>query len=428
MCITAPHLHSSRAAHHRAQTVKQTPSTQLTSPAAAAAAAAAAAVPPATSAGSAARAAAGTTAAALTPATAQHLQHCRRGAVLPLTGASASSWGWAVSAAAPETRGLLWRVPRARPCRTRTCRSCSGGCPSTRRRRLPTPRPTGGTMLVLYVDSSPIDQAVASVLLDNEPGLRLVSVSSGAEALEVVFSGQWLPDLVLMDVLLQDMAASEVCRQVRCAFGSLELPIVLLSSRSGEAGMLAALERGVNDFLIKPLRRIELLARVNSQVMIKQSLRREAESRSHYELLVQVLPPHIIERLAAGQAYIPEQHEQVTILFSDIVGFTELCSLWPTQQVVAMLDMLFSAFDDLCDKHGVFKVETVGDAYMAVAGHDGSSDHTLRVAAMAVDMLAAAADVQQQILAKGSDGWRVQIRIGMHRWAAPVRLYCTLLT
>jgi hypothetical protein len=47
------------------------------------------------------------------------------------------------------------------------------------------------------------------------------------------------------------------------------------------------------------------------QVMIKQSVRREAESRSHYELLVQVLPPHIIQRLAAGQAYIPEQHEQV---------------------------------------------------------------------------------------------------------------------
>jgi hypothetical protein len=48
-----------------------------------------------------------------------------------------------------------------------------------------------------------------------------------------------------------------------------------------------------------------------AQMMIKQSVRREAESRSHYELLVQVLPAHIIQRLAAGQAYIPEQHEQV---------------------------------------------------------------------------------------------------------------------
>jgi hypothetical protein len=49
-----------------------------------------------------------------------------------------------------------------------------------------------------------------------------------------------------------------------------------------------------------------------AQMMIKQSVRREAESRSHYELLVQVLPAHIIQRLAAGQAYIPEQHEQVS--------------------------------------------------------------------------------------------------------------------
>jgi VCBS repeat-containing protein len=65
-------------------------------------------------------------------------------------------------------------------------------------------------------------------------------------------------------------------------------------------------------------------------------------------------------------------------------------------------------------RHGVFKVETVGDAYMAVAGHDGSSDHTLRMAAMAVDMLAAAEDVQHQIMAQGKDGRRVQIRIGMH--------------
>jgi class 3 adenylate cyclase len=51
---------------------------------------------------------------------------------------------------------------------------------------------------------------------------------------------------------------------------------------------------------------------------------------------------------------------------------------------------------------------------MAVAGHDGSSDHTLRMAAMAVDMLAAAEDVQHQIMAQGKDGRRVQIRIGMH--------------
>lgn len=58
---------------------------------------------------------------------------------------------------------------------------------------------------------SPIDQAVAGVRLGSEPGLLLACVSSGSEALEAVFGGKWLPDLVLMDVALHDAPASEVC-------------------------------------------------------------------------------------------------------------------------------------------------------------------------------------------------------------------------
>lgn len=59
-------------------------------------------------------------------------------------------------------------------------------------------------------------------------------------------------------------------------------------------------------------------------------------------------------------------------------------------------------------------METIGDAYMAVAGHDGSRDHSLRMAAMAVDMLSAAEDIQQQLTAQGKEGHKVQIRVGMH--------------
>ncbi|WIA35304.1 hypothetical protein OEZ86_003759 [Tetradesmus obliquus] len=205
------------------------------------------------------------------------------------------------------------------------------------------------------------------------------------------------------------MCATEVCKVLRLHFSPLELPILLATAHSGEAEALAALEQGVNDFLLKPLRLLELQARINSQLLVKQSARREAEARSHYELLAQVLPSHIIHRLAVGQAYAPEHHEQVTILFSDIVGFTELCSRWTTQEVVVLLDALFSSFDDICDRHGVFKVETIGDAYMISCGHDCSTrDHALRMAAAAVDMLTATEEISQQI------GSTVQIRIGMH--------------
>ncbi|KAF8068337.1 Gyc88E [Scenedesmus sp. PABB004] len=271
-----------------------------------------------------------------------------------------------------------------------------------------------GVALVLCVNASPIDQAVVSALLGGEASLSLAFAGSGQAALDAVLCGAWLPDVLLMDVALPDMRSSEVTAALRAVYSPAELPIVLMSSRSGEADMLAALEGGVNDFLIKPMRRTELLARINSQLMIRASVKREAESRSHYELLVRILPPHVIRRLGAGETCLSDTHDEVTILFSDIVGFTELCSEWPTRDVVEMLDALFTAFDDLCETRGVFKVETIGDCFMAVCGHDGCADHSLRMAALAVDMLAAAEGVQRALLASGRGGPRVAVRVGLH--------------
>ena len=59
---------------------------------------------------------------------------------------------------------------------------------------------------------------------------------------------------------------------------------------------------------------------------------------------------------------------QVTILFSDIVNFTTLAASISTEELILMLNKLFSAFDEVCDCHGITKVETIGDAYMLVAG------------------------------------------------------------
>lgn len=124
-----------------------------------------------------------------------------------------------------------------------------------------------GAVLVLYVDSSPIDQAVMSALLNSEPGYKLASASTGRQALDMVLSAEWLPDIILIDVMLPDMKPSDVCNSLRAVYSTVELPVLLLSSRSGEEDMLAALEGGqVNDFLLKPLRRLELMARINSQV------------------------------------------------------------------------------------------------------------------------------------------------------------------
>lgn len=84
---------------------------------------------------------------------------------------------------------------------------------------------------------------------------------------------------------------------------------------------------------------------------------------------------------------VSESHDAVTILFSDVVGWTNIAEQLPTAGVVRLLNHLFSAFDALTEEHGVFKVETIGDAYMCAAGHDGKPGHALRCCRFGLAML-----------------------------------------
>jgi adenylate cyclase len=85
-------------------------------------------------------------------------------------------------------------------------------------------------------------------------------------------------------------------------------------------------------------------------------------------LLLNVLPRSIVERLHGGERVIADQCPDVTVLFTDVVDFTPFAEAQPAERVVALLDDLFSAFDELVEERGLEKIKTIGDAYMAVAG------------------------------------------------------------
>jgi adenylate cyclase len=126
-------------------------------------------------------------------------------------------------------------------------------------------------------------------------------------------------------------------------------------------------------------------------------------------LLRNILPDSVVERLKARPGEpIADSFAEASVLFADISGFVPLARRLGPQQVVALLNRIVMGFDALAARHGVEKIKTIGDAYMAVAGlPDPAPDHAHRIAALAFDMLAHVERVSRET------GHPLSIRIGM---------------
>jgi adenylate cyclase len=111
------------------------------------------------------------------------------------------------------------------------------------------------------------------------------------------------------------------------------------------------------------------------------------EQEKSEALLVNVLPRPIAARLKAADGAIADHFDATSILFADVVDFTPLSQRLPPAETVGILDQLFSRFDALVERHGLEKIKTVGDCYMAAAGvPDPQPDHARRIALLALDM------------------------------------------
>ncbi len=114
----------------------------------------------------------------------------------------------------------------------------------------------------------------------------------------------------------------------------------------------------------------------------------ETKNRENEALLLNILPAPIADRLRVGEKDIADGFGDVTVAFADLVGFTEMASRMPPGEVVAMLNGLFSRFDEAAHELGIEKIKTVGDAYMAVCGlPEPVPDHAARMARMAIRMV-----------------------------------------
>jgi adenylate cyclase len=141
------------------------------------------------------------------------------------------------------------------------------------------------------------------------------------------------------------------------------------------------------------------------------------EKAQSEQLLLNILPHPIAQRLKKSQAnssinsdiLIADAFKDATVMFADIVGFTDLSGRIPPQELVNLLNQIFSRFDLLAESHNLEKIKTIGDAYMVVGGLPSPrADHAIAIASMALEMIDAIAQFNLD------SGENFQIRIGIN--------------
>ncbi|KAI0213860.1 Speract receptor [Lamellibrachia satsuma] len=147
--------------------------------------------------------------------------------------------------------------------------------------------------------------------------------------------------------------------------------------------------------------------------MMLNTIREIDEEKHRTEKLVhKLLPPAIAKDLMANQEVLAESYESVTIYYSDIVGFTSLSSQSTPMQIATFLDKLYTEFDSRIDLYDVYKVQTIGDAYMIVSGCPRTNGirHAGEIATLSLDIL----NMVQNFQIPHLPDKKLMIRIGVH--------------
>ncbi len=248
---------------------------------------------------------------------------------------------------------------------------------------------------ILLVDDDETNRDLLSRRLERE-GHTFEMAKNGKEALDMVRGSNF--EVILLDIMMPVMDGYQALQLLQADDELRHIPVIMLSALDQTDSVARCIEMGADDFLPKPFDSVLLRARIGSSLEKKRLRDREQEyleqlriEREQSEkLLLNILPVPIADRLKRGESTIADGFSEVTVLFSDLVGFTAMSAQMSATKLVQNLNRLFSAFDALAIDLGVEKVKTIGDAYMVVGGLPiPQGDHAERIADMGLGMLEA---------------------------------------
>ncbi|KAI9142529.1 adenylate and guanylate cyclase catalytic domain-containing protein [Paraphysoderma sedebokerense] len=137
----------------------------------------------------------------------------------------------------------------------------------------------------------------------------------------------------------------------------------------------------------------------------------DSEKSRSKGLIKEMLPSTIVDKLLSSEPIPPQSYDEATILFTDLCGFTEICSRSSPMDIVNMLNDLYSKFDSVITQYNVYKVETIGDAYMVVSGIPNETpNHAVEIAKLSVHLM----KVISTLIVRHCPDIKLRMRIGIH--------------
>lgn len=218
---------------------------------------------------------------------------------------------------------------------------------------------------VFIIDDDPLTLKLIATALK---GLCQLKVSTQPlQALESMLDSP--PNLIVSDVNMPNLDGYQLLESMKQQELLKDIPIIFLTSRSNHQDEQYGLELGAVDYVSKPINPAILRARVRSQLLLQLTLLQESASRQRADQLLEViLPASTAEELKSTGQVKAKSHEQVAVIFCDVVGFTKYSQQHDATKVVERLDLLFKEFEKISTYFQIEKIKTIGDAYMATAG------------------------------------------------------------
>ena len=225
----------------------------------------------------------------------------------------------------------------------------------------PSDRDLAKRLHLLVVDDEPINQQVLLNYLSEE-GYRIATAANGREAIDAIDPSD-PPDLVLLDVMMPKLTGYEVCEILRETYSPTNLPIVLVTAKNQVEDVVKGLEAGANDFLTKPIRKRELLARINTHLNLSKI--GSAYGRFVPREFLRFLKKQSIVEVELGDSVARE----MTVLFADIRGFTRLSEQMTPEENFRFINDYLSQMEPAISKYDGFIDKYIGDAIMALFPH-----------------------------------------------------------